>query len=591
MSEVLKRSEVAPERKWRVNDIMKDEEVSAYFVDIEAGFAEILSYKNKLTPKNALECLLVASKVTYKFNKLIVYLSLKSDEDKSNTDYLELNEKASMLGARLDEAVSFISPALASFKKSELIKMRDSAEYDYFSMFIDSVIRNKKHLLSVKEEAILSRVGGFSDDFQTVFTMFDNVDVDFKDVEVDGKKVPMSHGVYSVLMQNPNRQVRIDAYNSMYDAYIKNINAIAANYAGNVKQNYFWSKVRKFDTCLSRALYLENIPVKVYDNLIAVVKKYNPLMHRYMALRKRVLGLSEMGMYDIYMPIVKNRDKLVDYDAAFDMVIDALRPLGEDYIEILADAKREGWIDVEETANKRSGAYSSGVYGTHPYVLLNHKGTMHDVFTIAHELGHAIHSYHSDKAQCYEKSQYVIFVAEIASTVNEVLMIKHLLKTAKGEDRIYLLSYYADMIRTTLMRQTMFAEFEKFAHGVIEKGEPLSAGKLTNYYRELNREYYGDAVVTDDKIGYEWARIPHFYRDFYVYKYATGITCAVNIANMILENPDAVKKYKDFLSAGSSMYPMEILALVDLDLTKKAPFERAMGDFKKALNELEKLMR
>lgn len=591
MSDILKRNEVPAGRKWRVEDILREEEIPSYFDDIRAGFAEIASYRTGLNKDNAIECLLVMSKIAYKLNKVYVYLHLKGDEDKSDAKYQELCEKVSMLNVEYGETVSFVNPALASFKTEELVKMRDSENYGYFNMYLDSVIRNKKHLLGAKEEAILSKVGSFSDDFHTIFGMFDNVDVNLGEVAVDGDTIKLTHGSYSVLMQHPDRDVRRRAYESLYDGYIAYINTIAANYAGNVKQDYFWTRVRKFKTCLSRALYAENIPVKVYDNLISVVKKYTPLMHDYMEVRRQALGLDELRMYDVYVPIVGDKNNLTDYDEAYDIVCRALSPLGEEYAGILREAKTGGWIDVEETANKRSGAYSWGVYGAHPYVLLNHKGTTHDVFTIAHEMGHAIHSFYSNRAQCFEKADYVIFVAEIASTVNEVLLIKHLLKTVEGEDRIYLLSYYIDMIRTTLFRQTMFAEFEKFSHGVIESGEPLSAEKMTSFYRGLNEIYYGSAVVSDERIGYEWARIPHFYRDFYVYKYATGITSAINIADKLLKDSSFMEKYKMFLSSGSSIYPMEILSLVDLDLTKKAPFEFAMKEFGAVLGELKKLIK
>lgn len=591
MNEILTRNDVPDSRKWCVEDILNETELDSYFAEIRAGFAEIAAFKNKLTTDNAIECLLTMSKISYKLTKLYVYIFLKSDEDKSDTKYQELNDKATMLAVEFGEVTSFISPSLAAFKKEDLIAMRDSAKYDYFSMYIDNIIRNKKHLLSQKEEALLSQVDSFAGDFQSVFGMFDNVDIKLGEVELNGEKLKLSHGMYSVLLQNPDEKVRKQAYETYYDAYISYINTIAANYAGNVKQTYFKAKARKFKSCLEAALYGENIPVKVYDNLLKTVKKYTPLMHKYMALRKKALHLKEMHMYDIYMPIVKDRDTLTDYDSAYELVCEALRPLGEDYGKVLREAKDNRWIDVDETQNKRSGAYSAGVYGVHPYVLLNHRGTMHDVFTIAHEMGHAMHSYYSNNAQCFEKADYVIFVAEIASTVNEVLMIKHMLKTAEGEDRIYLLSYYVDMIRTTLFRQTMFAEFEKFAHGVIESGEALSAEKMTEYYRELNRQYYGKSVISDERIGYEWARIPHFYNDFYVYKYATGITCAINIANRILQDESFVAKYKMFLSSGGSMYPMEILSLVDLDLTKKEPFECAMKEFGEALAELTTLIK
>lgn len=588
MNSVLSRESLPEKRKWKLEDIMSENETDRYFSDVRAGIVEISSFKDNLTPDNTLECLLTLSKISYKLSKLYVYLNMKSDEDKSVAKYQELCEKVSMLASDFSEAASFIRPTLAKFPSSELKKMRDSESFAYFSMDLDGIIRDKKRLLGKREEALLSMVGTFSDDFRTIFGMFDNVDIKMGEIELDGKTVPLTHGTYSVALQNPDKNVRKKAYEAMFDAYISNINTIAANYAGNVKRDYFYAKVRKHPTCLAKALYAENIPVKVYDNLIEVVKKYTPLMHEYVALRKKALGLDVLNMYDLYVPVVSDNNSLTDFDEAYRIVSEALAPMGEDYVSVFDNAPSEGWIDVEETPNKRSGAYSWGVYGTHPYVLLNHKGTTHDVFTVAHEMGHAMHTYYSNKTQCYEKADYVIFVAEIASTVNEVLLIKHLLKTATGDKRKYLLSYYIDMIRTTLFRQTMFAEFEKFAHGVIESGEPLSAEKMTDYYRRLNAEYYGEAVVTDERIGYEWARIPHFYRDFYVYKYATGIICAINIAERILTEDNYVEKYKTFLSSGGSMYPMEILKLADLDLTKKTPFEFAMKEFKKILKELSK---
>ncbi len=589
--EILNRDSIDKIYKWKVEDIMREEDILSFFEDIKAGFAEIESYKGKLNPDNCIECFLVQSKISYKLEKLYVFVHLKSDEDKSITKYTELLDKVTMLSVEFSTVCSFISPTVANFNKADLIRMRDSDKYSYFSMYIDSLIRNKKRLLSPKEEAVLANVNSFSDEFDNIFCMFDNVDVNLGEIEIDGKSQKLTHGLYSVMLQNPDQEVRKKAYNSMYNGYISMINTLAANYAGNVKQDYFWTRMRKYKSCLEKALEGKVVPVSVYNNLISVVKKYTPQLHEYVALRKKALKLDEMYMYDMYVPIVKDMNKLTDYEDAYKLVTEALKPLGEEYVKTLLEAKEDGWIDVFETKNKRSGAYSFGVYGTHPYVLLNHRGTTHDIFTIAHEMGHAMHSYYSNIAQCYEKAGYVIFVAEIASTVNEVLLIKHLLKTAEGEERKYLLSYYIDMIRTTLFRQTMFAEFEKFAHETIESGEALSAENMTEYYTNLNKEYYGESVITDKNIGYEWARIPHFYRDFYVYQYATGITCAINIANMILNDSSAVEKYKKFLSAGGSMYPMDILKLVDLDLTKKEPFEVAMKEFSAVLKELKKTVR
>ena len=589
MQKIVDRKDVPKERIWSVEDILDENDLGKYFKDIEEGCKDIEQFKASLSKDNALECLLMRSNVGYKLEKAYVYINLKSDEDKSNAKYLELSEKIDYLAVAFSSACSFIEPTLASFKKSDLIAMRDSEKYSYFSMYIDSIIRTKQHLLSAKEEELLSKTYSFAGDFRTIFSMFDNVDADFGEIELDGEKQKLTHGLFSVCLQNKDVAVRKEAYEKVYAGYKKMLNTIAATYAGNVKKDCFYAKARKFSSCLESALYGENIPQKVYDNLIEVVNKYNKNMHEYVAYRKRKLHLKEMYMYDMYVPIAENSLSDVAYDDAYEIVLKALAPLGDDYIEMLKKAKIERWLDVEETPNKRSGAYSWAEYGTHPFVLLNHRGTMHDVFTIAHEMGHAMHSYYSNSAQCYEKAEYCIFLAEIASTVNEVLLIKYLLKTAQGEERKYLLSYYIDMIRTTLFRQTMFSEFEKYVHETVEKGEPLGLEKMNAYYRDLNVKYYGNAVVTDENISFEWARIPHFYRSFYVYKYSTGIICAINIADRILENPDFVGKYKKFLQSGGSKYPMEILDIVDIDLTKKAPFIVAMKEFKDVLAELKKL--
>lgn len=589
MNEIITRENVPAERKWAVEDILNENDLPKIFADIEEGYKAIAEYKGKINPENAIECLLKQSEIGYKIEKAYVYVNLKSDENKADSHYLELSEKIDNLMVAFSTACAFIEPTLSSFPRAELVKMRDSKKYEYFSMVIDEVIRGKKHLLSEKEEALLSATQSFSGDFRTIFSMFDNVSANFGEVTVNGEKHKLTHGYYALCLQNSDEAVRKEAYENYYKAYKDMIVTLAAVYAGNVKKDCFYSKARKFGSCREMALYAENIPHKVYENLIDVVDKNVKNMHAYVAYRKKALKLKEMHMYDMYVPLVENVTSVTGFDDAYELILKALAPLGEDYIGMLKKAREERWIDVEETANKRSGAYSWGVYGTHPFVLLNHKGTTHDVFTIAHEMGHAMHSYYSNSAQVYEKSGYCIFLAEIASTVNEVLLIKYLLKTAKGEERKFLLSYYVDMIRTTLFRQTMFSEFEKFAHETIEKGEALGYEKMNSYYAELNKKYYGDSVVTDENISYEWVRIPHFYRAFYVYKYATGLTCAINIANRILTEEGFVDKYKKFLSAGGSMYPTEILSIVDIDLTKKTPFVNAMKEFGEVLAELKKM--
>ena len=398
----------------------------------------------------------------------------------------------------------------------------------------------------------------------------------------------MSHGMYSLLLQSPDREVRKAAFESMFGAYRDHINMLAANYAGNVKKDWFYAKVRGFSSALDYSMYCENVPPTCYRKLLSAVDKGTKPLHKYVALRRRVLG-GELNMYDLHVPIVDEAKIAMPYDKAVETVKTALKVMGKEYSDILASAFRDGWVDVYENKGKRSGAYSWGCYGVHPFVLLNYTETTHDVFTIAHELGHSLHSYYSNANQPEPKAGYEIFVAEIASTVNEVLLLKHLLKTADGELRKYLLSYYLDMFRTTLFRQTMFSEFEVAAHEMVEKGEPVTAEGLCDVYYALNKKYYGSAVKHNELIRYEWARIPHFYSSYYVYKYATGLTAAVTIAdNLLTYGADYFAKYRKFLSAGGSLPPLDILRLADVDLETDEPYDRAMKEFADTLDELEK---
>ncbi len=591
MNEVKKRYEVPAEYKWRLEDIIPSENEFERLLDFcKQKISEISKYKGTLNKGTAIDCLRADEELSHAIEKLYVYAHMKSDENTADNKRIELSEKARMLAVEASSATSFVTPELAKLKTADLNAMAASDIYRDFDFYLKNILRNKKHLLSDKEENLLSRIAMFGGGYKNVFSVFDNADITFDDVEVDGENVKLSHGLYSVLLQNSNQGIRKAAFDSLYKQYKAFTNTLAANYSGNVNKNVFYSRARKFSSCLEQALFSEAVTPKVYDNLIASVNEYTPVLHRYVALRKAVLGLEENHMYDMYVPIVKDVEKSYDYEQAYANVLQALSPLGDEYAAILAQAKSNGWIDVEETENKRSGAYSWGVYGTHPYVLLNHQGTMHDMFTIAHEMGHAIHSYYSNEAQPYSKAGYEIFVAEIASTVNEVLLIKHLLKTARGNMRKYLLSYYLDMFRTTLFRQTMFAQFERFSHENVEKGQPLTSENMSEYYYELNKKYYGEGVIHDDFIRYEWSRIPHFYNAFYVYKYATGLTCAVNIAKGILSGkPGFVDSYKQFLKAGGSDYPLNILKKVGIDLRGKKAYDIAMKEFSKTLDALERM--
>ena len=402
----------------------------------------------------------------------------------------------------------------------------------------------------------------------------------------------MSHGLYGVALHDLDGAVRKEWFEKYYGAFINLIDAIAQTYYSNVKKNVFYKTVRNYDSCMAMAMDGEDVQPIVYENLINAVHGALPTLHEYISLRKDVTGLKEQHMYDIYVPLVDNAEIKMPFEEAYNLVIEGLAPLGEGYQALLKKGKDEGWIDVCETEGKRSGAYSSGVYDTHPYVLLNYQETTNDIFTVAHEMGHALHSYKSNETQPYAKADYTIFLAEIASTVNEVLLLKHLYKNTEDKNlKKYLLNYYMDMIRGTLFRQSQFAEFEQIAHAKAEAGEPLTKESLCDVYYKLNKDYYGDGIIHDEQIKYEWARIPHFYNAFYVYKYATGITSAISIVKRILtEGQPAVDDYFKFLSSGGCTDPVTILKGAGIDLTTTAPFEAAMEEFKNTLEEFKSLL-
>lgn len=587
------RDQIPSQYKWHLEDILpSDEAWEELFFKCEERLGYFAKYQDKLDDEDTLfDCLEFDTRFSHDFGCLYTYAKMRLDQDARNNTYQGMTNRARNLLVKYSSACSFIEPEVSELSSERLAQLRDSKRFADYSVFFKEIIRNKDIILSKKEEKLLKEVGLFSGTPQEVFSMFDNADVKFKSVDDgSGKDVEMSHGVYGMLLQSPSQEVRKNAFESMFTAYKDHINMISANYAGNVKADWFYAKVRGFKSALDYSMYNENVPSTCYNKLLQAVGKGTKPLHRYIALRKRVLGVETLNMYDLYTSIVKEQDLTIPYEKAVDIVKEALKVTGKEYSDILATSFTDGWIDVCENKGKRSGAYSWGVYGVHPFVLLNYQETVHDVFTLAHELGHAMHSYFSNEAQPQQKSHYEIFVAEIASTVNEVLLLKHLLKSAEGEFRKYLLSYYLDMFRTTLFRQTMFSEFEVIAHNMVENGEPITADGLCDAYYELNKKYYGDAVEHNELIRYEWARIPHFYNSYYVYKYATGLTTAVSIANNILKGGDKYfAKYKQFLSAGGSMAPLDIIRLADVDLESDEPYEVAMREFASTLEELEKM--
>ena len=549
-------------------------------------------FKGQLgNPEKFLECMKEQERVGRVFEKLSVYAMMKHDENTKNALYDSLLAKITSLGGIFGANTAFIMPELTALSEDTLngyIKDQRFAEYVYF---LKGIIKEKPHVLSEKEEKLLALSSETLSTFKEIFTKIDNADLPLGDIKHGKEKIPLSHGYYGVIMHGEDRKLRKKTFEQYYGAYLSLINTITATYYGNVKKDVFVAKAKNYKSALERALFCEDVPVVVYDNLIKSVRKALPLLHAYMREKKKLLGFKTMYPYDVYVPVVKDAELKLEYEDAYDLVVKGLAPLGKEYQDLLIKAKNERWLDVYESDGKRSGAYSVAVYDTHPYVLLNYQKTTHDVFTIAHEMGHSIHSYFSNRTQPYSKADYKIFVAEVASTVNEVLLIRHLLATEKDAKlKKYLLSYLLEMIRTTLFRQTQFAEFEQFAHQSVEKGVPLTKENLSEEYLRLNKKYYGKAVKSDGFIKYEWARIPHFYRAFYVYKYATGIISALAIADRILnEGKSAVEDYFKFLSSGGKDGPVELLKIAGVDLTDKKPFIQAFKVFEDTLKEFMEL--
>ncbi|MBQ9370301.1 MAG: oligoendopeptidase F [Clostridia bacterium] len=584
----MKRSEVAAKYKWNLDSILPADHWEEEYESLVKAKDALKKYEGTLADKKMLlACFKEETEISVKVENLYVYAKMKQDENTALAESQSRVGRIRTLSSELAASSSFITPEIiASYSADDLIALSKEEAFSDYSYALTELARNRKRYLSDKEERILAKVSQIAGGYQNAFTMFDNADVRFRDVKGEaGETVHITHGTYSELLMSKDRRVRRDAYESMFTAYKEMINTIGALYLGNIEKDEFYAYFRGYKSALEMSMDGENVDVKAYENLLESVNKGIPDLHKYLAVREKKLGVDALTMYDMHVPVVTGADLKLSYEEAYDLVIRALSVLGDEYVSLLKEARDTGWIDVYETENKRSGAYSWGTYTSHPYVLLNYKETTHDVFTIAHELGHAMHSYKSNAAQPHAKAGYEIFVAEIASTVNEMLLFRYLLKEGKA-DRAYLLSYLADMFRTTFFRQTMFAEFELKAHERVEQEGTVTPDALCEIYSDLNKKYYGEGP-TDELISYEWARIPHFYNSFYVYKYATGIVSAAAISADIFEGkPGALEGYMRFLSLGGSMPPLEILKVAGVDLTTQEPFEKAMELFRSAVEEL-----
>ncbi|MBQ7319141.1 MAG: oligoendopeptidase F [Clostridia bacterium] len=591
--ERMKRSEMDARFQWNLNDIFPSLQAwEEALADATAQVGALGECRGKLgASAAALREVLDRIYATARCVELVyVYTFLRSSEDQGDSLSQDMVGRAMRLYMTFESVIAFLNPEILAVDGAVMDGWLEDEVLAPYRHILEDILRNRAHVLDEAQEQLLAQLSDAAGTASQAFDMLEGVDMTFPPVHNEaGEEVPLTHGTFGVFRESENREVRREAYEVYFGEYKKYINTIAALYSGSVKMDCFNARARRYGSAREAALFGGNIPQTVYDGLLEAIHEALPVLERYSALRRRVMGLEELHMYDLYTPMFPQDDSRVDFEAGKEMVLRATAPLGERYVDILKHAFANRWLDVYENPGKSTGAYSCGVYGVHPYVLLNYTDTLEDAFTLAHEMGHAMHSFFSSEAQDYANNDYRIFVAEVASTVNEVLLTRELLKSEKDDRRrAYLLNHFLEGFRTTVFRQTLFAEFEKGTHEMYERGETLTAESMSALYRSLNENYYR-GVTVDALQDIEWARIPHFYRAFYVYQYATGFCSAVAIADSILESGNAAD-YLRFLSTGGSDYPMEELKIAGVDLTSPEPIRRAMRVFEQTLCELEALV-
>jgi oligoendopeptidase F len=591
------RSEIPVEDTWRLEDIFPtDEAWEQEFQEVKKMIPNILNYQGKLGESADVlyDALQYQDELSMRLGKLYTYAHMRYDQDTTNSFYQGLNDRASNLYSEAASAMSFIVPEILSIDENKLKTfLEEKEELRLYEHALDEINRQRPHVLSAKEEALLAQAAEVMASSSNTFGMLNNADLTFPTIiDENGDEVEVTHGRYIRFLESEDRRVRHDAFKAVYETYGKYKNTFASTLNGAIKKDNFFARVRNYKSAREAALSSNNIPESVYDNLVDTIHKNLHLLHRYVRLRKKVLGVDELHMYDLYTPLVQNVNMKVTYEEAKEYLLKGLAPLGEDYLNVIKEGFENRWVDVHENKGKRSGAYSSGSYGTNPYILMNWQDNINNLFTLAHEFGHSVHSYYTRKTQPYVYGNYSIFVAEVASTCNEALLNDYLLKTIDDEKkRLYLLNHYLEGFRGTVFRQTMFAEFEHTIHLKAQEGEALTADLLTSIYYDLNKKYFGDDIVIDEEIGLEWARIPHFYYNYYVYQYATGFSAATALSKQILEEGEpAVKRYIEFLKAGSSDYPIEVLKKAGVDMTTAKPIEEACKVFAQKLEEMEQLL-
>ena len=591
----MKRSEISDEYKWSVKDLYSSDEL--WNNDYEKALKstqEKSSFEGCVmdSADTLADALSESEKDDYITERLYVYAFMRYYEDTSDGTYQQMSGKAQMLAVKMSEKYSFLVPEIMAADDDKVARFLDSDKIKSYRHLLCDMLAKKEHTCSQKEEKLLAMASQMADSPSDIFSKFNNADVKFGKVHDEhGDEKELTSAGFSVFMESRDRNVRKEAFYALYRQYKSYINTLAASYYGNVKQAVFFANARNYESTLQMYLSGSFIPESVYTNLIDTVNNNLDKMHDYVSLRKKTLGVDELHFYDIYAPLTSDYTVKVSYENAKETVLDALKILGDDYVSQVKKGYESGWVDVYENDGKRSGAFSWGAYGTHPYIFLNYTETLNDIFTLIHETGHAMHTYYSNETQPYTYAGYKIFVAEVASTCNEVILIDYLLKHSRSdEEKKYLYGHYLEQFKGTLFRQTMFAEFEMITHRMAQDGEVLNAESLCGTYKKLNEKYFGKDMVIDEEIAYEWARIPHFYTPFYVYQYATGFSAAIALSGKILrEGEAAVEQYKKFLKGGSSMYPLELLRLAGVDMEQKKPVEDALQVFSEYLDEMERL--
>ena len=592
------RSEIVVEDTWRLEDIFaSDDTWEKEFQEVKALIPHVKDFQGKLgeSAGSLYEALQFQDGLLERLGKLYAYSHMRYDQDTTNSFYQGLDDRMKNLYAQAASGLAFIVPEILSIDEEKLKGfLNEKEELKLYEHSLEEINLQRPHVLPAEQEALLAEASEALGAAENTFGMLNNADLEFPSIkDENGEEVEVTHGRFTTFLESADPRVRRDAFKAVYETYGKFRNTFSSTLSGNVKKDNFYARVRNYSSARAAALSDNNIPESVYDNLVSTINEHLPLLHRYVKLRKQVLGLDELHMYDLYTPLVKDVKMEISYEEAKDMILKGLAPLGEEYVGILKEGFENRWVDVHENKGKRSGAYSSGAYGTNPYVLMNWQNNINNLFTLAHEFGHSVHSYYTRKTQPYPYGNYSIFVAEVASTTNESLLNDYLLNTIEDEQkRIYLLNHYLEGFRGTVFRQTMFAEFEHLIHQKAQNNEALTAESLTNDYYELNKKYYGtEDIIVDEEIGLEWSRIPHFYYNYYVYQYATGFSAAAALSKGILTEGDpAVERYIGFLKAGSSDYPIEVLKKAGVDMTSKKPIEDALKVFEEKLTELEQLL-